>query len=175
MLSRAKQFLAAIGAKVTAADREFVAARLSPAEQALFFGMNLPDQRHALNVAYTALELAAGRSDVDEPLLAKAALLHDVGKARRDVSTWDKVLTVLLHKLAPGRARDWGRRGRGGRLQNFRHAVYIYFAHGDIGAARLAEAGADRRIADMARRHHQAAGPADSVELTLLRQADELN
>lgn len=175
MLNRIKQFYSAITAKITEQDREFVNAQLNTKEKALFFGMNMPDQRHVLNVAYTALHLAEGKSAVDKSLLVRCALLHDVGKVRGDVSTWDKVMTVLAHRFAPTWAHKWGRLGRAGRLDNLRHAFYIYFHHPARGAELLTQAGTDLQIINIVRKHHKPTSAEDCVELQLLKQADSLN
>lgn len=176
MLNRIKQVAAAVTAKLTEADRAFVAERLNTQEQALFYAMNVPDQRHALNVAGTAGRLAAQRRDgVDEKLLIKCALLHDVGKVKGDVSTWDKIITVVAHYFAPGWSRSWGRQGRGGPVANLRHAFYTYYNHPERGVALLAAAGAEDNLLDIVRRHHDAPADGEPVELTILREADNLN
>ncbi len=175
MWRRVRQFINALTAAVTPADEAFVAASLAAGEAGFFWAMHLPDQRHALNVAYTARRLAAGRDDVDLGLLTRCALLHDVGKVKGDVSTFDKTMTVIAHRLVPGWAEGWGRLGRGGRLANLRHAFHIYFRHGERGADMLAAAGVEAAVVDMVRRHHQPARAGDRPELTLLRQADEMN
>lgn len=173
MWRRVKQVVAALTASVTEADRAFVAENLDPAEQRLFFAMNVPDQYHALQVAYTARSLAAGRSDVDRGLLLKCALLHDVGKIKGDVSTFDKVAAVVAHRLAPGLAESWGRPGRGGKVDNLRHALHVYFHHPERSVALLAGVGDDERLTAIIRRHHQPPAVGEPPELTILRAADE--
>jgi putative nucleotidyltransferase with HDIG domain len=175
MPNRFKQVLAALTAKITAADREFIRENLKAEERSLFYGMNLPDQRHALNVAYTALALAQDRTGVNLELLVKSALLHDVGKVRGDVSTMDKILTVMIHKLAPGWSRGWGRFGRGTKLANLRHAVYIYFHHPERSAELLATVSVRQEILGIVRRHHEEPQDNEPVELAILRQADNLH
>lgn len=172
---RVKQFFAALTAKVTPADNAFVATHLDAAGQKLFYAMNLPDQRHALNVAYTARGLAAGRTGVDLELLTRAALLHDVGKEKGDVSTFDKTAAVVAHSLAPRWSAGWGRPGRGGKVANLRHAFHIYFHHPERGAAMLAAIGADPRIVAVVERHHRAPTPDEPPELAVLREADGLH
>jgi len=108
-------------------------------------------------------------------LLVRCALLHDVGKVRGDVSTWDKVLTVLAHQLAPNWAKQLGRYGKAGRLANIRHAFYIYFHHAERGAEMLTTAGADSQLISIIRRHHKGPNDEDSSELRILKQADSLN
>lgn len=173
MWRRAKQVFAALTAKMTAADREFVASWLTPAERALFFAMNLPDQCHALRVAHTARAIAAGREGVDAGLLTRCALLHDVGKVKGDVSTFDKTFAVLAHRFAPGIAQKWGRPGRGGRVANLRHALHVYFHHPERSAALLADIDGDERLIAIIRRHHLPRSPGEPAELTILRQADD--
>jgi putative nucleotidyltransferase with HDIG domain len=172
---RIKQFFAALTAEVTAADREFAVAWLCAAERALFYAMNLPDQYHALQVARTARRLAAGRADIDRELLVRSALLHDVGKVKGDVSTFDKTVAVLAHRLVPEKAEGWGRLGRGGRIANLRHALHVYFHHPARGAALVAAAGGDERLTDIIARHHQSPAAGDPPELALLREADALH
>lgn len=175
MSKRVKQFISALTAKITESDRQFVELNLENNEAVFFWQMNLPDQRHALNVAYTALELAADKEGVDQKLLLKCALLHDVGKVKGDVSTADKIITVILDKFIPCWARNWGRLGRGGKLANLRHAVYIYYNHAARGAAMLSAAGINGQEIKIIARHHEAPVVGEPPELRLLRQADSLN
>lgn len=152
----------------------FVKKQLTSLEAVLFWRMNVPDQRHALNVAYTAGRLAENQP-LDRCVLIKAALLHDVGKERGDVSTWDKIITVLADAALPAQARRWGRLGRGGKLDNLRHAFYIYFHHAARSAALLEETGTDFAVIELVRRHHEAPLEHDPPELQLLRAADQRN
>ena len=175
MWNRIKQVWSALTARLTPADRAFVAAHLNAREQALFWGMALPDQRHSLNVAYTALDLAAGRPAVDQPLLVRCALLHDVGKRRGDVSTLDKILTVAVYGLWPRGAAKIAAPGRGGRVQHIRHAFYLYRHHAAYSAALVRQAGTAPPAAEIINRHHAAPTPGEPPELTLLRQADGAN
>ncbi len=174
MLNRVKQVFAALTAKITDGDKEFVNGRLSVQEQALFWRMNLPDQRHALNVAYTVLDMAKNRPGIDKEILVKSALLHDVGKVKGDVSTADKIITVLAHKFVPQWAERWGRFGRGSNIDNLRHAFYIYFNHAGRGAEMLKEIGVDRRIVEIVRKHHKTPAECDPPELAILKAADNM-
>jgi len=167
--------IAALTAHITHEDRRFIAQHLDPAQAALFWQMNVPDQRHALNVAYTALKLAADEHRIDRDLLIRCALLHDVGKVKGDVSTADKIMTVILDKFAPHWARQWGRKGRGGKLANFRHAVYIYYNHAARGAAMLQAIGAGAKMVGIVAGHHEAPAAGEPPELGIIRRADSLN
>lgn len=175
MLKRVKQVVSALTAKITADDERFVKKYLNTKEQTLFWGMNLPDQRHVLNVAYTAVQLLKKEDRIDQNLLIKCALLHDVGKIKGDVSTADKIMTVIGHKVSAKWAKKWGRLGRGSKLQNIRHAFYIYFYHAQRSAEMLQGIGTLAPIVEIVRKHHKAPADQDPLELILLRQADDLN
>jgi len=172
---RVKQAVAALTARIDESDKGFVDKYLNKAQAALFWQMNLPDQRHALNVAYTARKLAADQADVDQQLLIKCALLHDVGKVKGDVSTADKIITVILDTFAAQWAKSWGKMGRGGKIDNLRHAVYIYYNHAARGAAMLRAAGLPQELIEIVARHHEAPVVGEPPELTLLKMADSLN
>ena len=183
---RVKQVMAALTARIEMVDRQFVAYHLNIREAGLFWRMNTPDQKHALNVARTAMELwnrlikeqataDVGLNPANRHLLLKAALLHDVGKVKGDISTIDKVLAVLADRFCSRAARRWSRAGRGGALDNLRHAFYVYYHHAARSAAMLEECGVETAVVDMVRRHHQQPQAGDPPELILLRQADDLH
>ncbi|MPN10188.1 hypothetical protein SDC9_157483 [bioreactor metagenome] len=175
MLTRIRQGLAAWTARITPEDHIFVENHLNAKEQGLFWRMNLPDQRHALNVAYTSKQLAAHQAGINQNLLLRCALLHDVGKVYGDVSTLDKIITVMAHKLAPQWAKQWGREGRGGKIRNLRHAFYIYFHHPARSASFLQAIGASPAEVEIIARHHKAPAKNDPPELGILREADNLH
>jgi putative nucleotidyltransferase with HDIG domain len=175
MFNRIKQVFAALTATITQKDRQFVDLYLDSKTQKLFWGMNLPDQRHVLNVAYTALQLAESHSKVNITLLIKCALLHDVGKCKGDVSTFDKIITVIGHWLLPNWTKKWGRLGRGSKLSNLRHAFYIYYYHANRSATMLQEIGESHQLVEIITKHHKTPVDNDPLELILLRKADNMH
>ena len=62
MIKRIRQFWRAIKAKLTVEDKVFIDKYLNDEEQKLFFAMRVYDQRHVLNVAYTAQKNYRARS-----------------------------------------------------------------------------------------------------------------
>lgn len=173
---RVKQFWAAITARITPEEADWVNCSLSKEEAQLFWRMNLPDRQHAIRVAHTAMRLAETESDeIDRRLLLRAGLLHDVGKVEGDVSTMDKVLTVLGHKFAPRMMKSWGREGRGSKIDNLRHACYVYFHHPQRGADFLRQIGEEDLLIELVLAHHTPARNGDSPMLELLRRADEMH
>ena len=172
ILQRGKQFFLALGAKVTAADEAFFTHWL-PERQAreLFLSQTAPDQKHALRVAYTAQQLARGKT-LDLPLLLRAALLHDTGRTAADMSTMGKVFAVILTKVF---SASWLKRKALKHRHKFLwHIIYIYYFHPQIGAEKLRQAGLLQE-AELVAGHHLPAAKNEPPELTILRQADNLN
>ena len=129
---RWRQFTAAVAARLTPEERSLVAVVLSPAELRLFERMPWHDQRHCLDV-YALLR----RGGYDDPLLLRAALLHDCGKVDDDgrpIPLPYYGLFVVLKWGAPA-LYAWAARDGRGPLRPF--AVHI--AH-DERSARMAEA-----------------------------------
>lgn len=173
MMQRIRQFIKAIHASINDADDRFLKAWLSEPEQSLFFQMSLPEQRHALDVAYTVQQLER-KTAVNKNILIRCALLHDVGKVRGDISTMAKVFAVLVDGFCPERARRWARAAKSGRGHDLRHALYVYFHHAELGREKLLALGLTE-LAEIVAKHHEAPAEDDPPELLLLRQADELN
>jgi putative nucleotidyltransferase with HDIG domain len=175
MWKRVKQFVRACFSHISSADRVFISEYLNSREQELFYGMSVPDQFHCRRVAADILRLAAGCNETDNRLLVRCALLHDVGRRQGDVGTLDKVFAVLLETISSPHARRWARQGRGNRLQNLRHALYVYYHHPQRSVALLHEVDATEELIRIVSAHHQEPVIGESVALQLLRQADDLN
>lgn len=172
MPGRVRQFIMAVTARLTDDDIDFVGARLKEDARRLFFSMSVPDQRHAINTARTALDMASGKP-VDEDLLARAALLHDVGRSAGDLGTFGKVFAVVVDSLFGRLSRQLGKESGGGKF-SIRRMLYIYYHHAEIGAARLSALGYHEE-ADIVKRHHETESGCDRPELIILRAADERN
>ncbi|MDU2064028.1 MAG: HD domain-containing protein [Sporomusaceae bacterium] len=174
---RIRQLTAALAAVLTAKDHQFVQEYLQVKERALFYQMNLPDQYHALQVAYSARRLAVSHTksrSIQLNLLIRAALLHDVGRLKGDVTTFDKIWTVLFDCFWEKRGRKWASQTALPR-DHWRRALYLHYCHGEVGADRLQRLGCDELLVALVRVHHQPPRETDSLELSLLRQADELH
>lgn len=143
--------------------------------------MNVFDQRHVLNTAYTAQQICdIERIELDRKLLIRACLLHDIARTSGDICIWDKVANVLLAHFAPQKAKAIARAAASlkNRHRDFFerrwYAVYIYYHHAQIGAAKLRSLGMDD-IAAVIEHHHDEEKHSDSPELCVLRRADSLN
>ncbi len=157
-VSRVRQFLAAITARVSADETAILQQHLDPSQRDLFRAMSAIDQRHCLDVFNTLLEQAHSDSD-----LLRAALLHDVGK--RGIRLWHRVAGVLmeafwpalLEKLAVNRPQSW--------LYGF----YIYRHHADLSAELAERSGCSSAIVELIREHHS---PSENEKAKALWEAD---
>ncbi len=155
---RARQFVAALGARVGAEELALVRQTLTPGEWRLFAAMPPYDQRHCLDVYHTLV--AAGQND---DLLLRAAIIHDCGKLDDDgrpmALGWYVVATVLkrvpaLYLIAARLLRP----------------IRLYAEHAWRGAQMAAAAGSPPELVAALRHYHD---PAPSGRAALLQWADE--
>jgi putative nucleotidyltransferase with HDIG domain len=156
---RIRQFVRAAGARPSAADLALLDRYLSPAEQRLFHATSPRDQDHHLRT----LQLLQRRGTPDATL-ARAALLHDVGKGY--IRLHERVVYVLLAAAAPALLRRLTRRPRRGLLG----ALYRTRHHAAAGASMLRSLGVEDRVLDLVARHHRPAG--GDAALCALIEAD---
>ena len=143
---------------------------MSPAQRELFYQFQENDQWHAYRVYSTLKE--TGQS---QPDLLAAALLHDVGKTKVNLSVWDRILIVITEHFNPEKAKSWGQ----GNLQSWKRPFVVRLRHAHWGAEMAHSAGSSALTIDFIR-HHQDPLPQDpkSIEdemLQLLQWADDLN
>ena len=167
IIKRIKQFFRAISAKLSADDNIYISTHLSPAEQKLFFAMDVVDQCHSLRVAYTIERFVIEDTQgVDRDFLIRCALLHDIGRVKGDMSLFGKVFVVLVSAFFPSFADSLELKGS--------HLLYIYRHHAEIGAKKLQDIGLYKEAKIIAR-HHSPSADSDPRELKLLRIADDKN
>ena len=131
---RLLQLFTALTARLTPKERALVAAVLSQAELRLFERMPQHDQRHCLDVYRLLL-----RGGYDDPLLLRAALLHDCGKVDdhgRPIPLLYYGLFVVLKRVAPA-LYAWAVRDGRGPL----HPFAIHATHDERSARMAAAAG----------------------------------
>lgn len=155
-LYRARQFFASLRPRIGEAERDEVAAYLTPAQLRLFQAMVGRDQRHCLDV-FQALR----RHGCDDPDLLAAALLHDVGKG--DVRLWHRVAYVLLAAVSPRLLLLLAATDR----PSWRGALARLHGHPERGAALVAAVGASDAVVRLIR-----GDPAEG-RLALLQAADD--
>jgi len=159
--SKVRQTRAHIAATVSAAERDGLAAWLTPAQLAVYDSMHVADRRHGLDVVATLR--SEGVTD-DEVLVA--GLLHDCGKG--DAGLVARVIWSLGEAYG-----GWVHRlgglvpGLGGTLERLR-------THAERSADLALAAGCSARTADLIR-YQDAPRAPDAEAGRLLKLADEAN
>lgn len=135
------------------AEQLEVAELLRAPEVDLFWGQPTHDQRHGLRAARVVLAERPERTD-----LARAALLHDVGKRGAGLGTLGRSLASASARLG----LPVTTRGRS------------YLDHARLGAEQLARAGSEDLVVEFARHHHDGGRPEPIGEgdWRLLMKAD---
>jgi hypothetical protein len=162
---RLGQFFAAVGARVAPDERALIVHLLDPGELLLFERMARFDQRHSLDVCHSLLR--GGHTD---PLLLRAALLHDCGKVANDGQTIPLLyygLFVILERFAPALYR-WSARSGRGLLWPFA----VHAAHGERSAWLAALAGSPPELVAILSDY---AAQRTNSYTAALRWADEQN
>jgi exopolyphosphatase/pppGpp-phosphohydrolase len=173
VLYRVRQFYLALRADADPRDLEQARSVLTPAQMALFTGMQSNERAHAMSV-YRQL-MVQGETSSD---LLAAALLHDVGKSLSPLRLWERVLIVLARAVFPAQSRRWGNLPAAG-LRGWRRAFVVAEQHPAWGAALAAEASASPRLVALIRLHQELpstdADPETRRLLSKLQAVDDNN
>jgi hypothetical protein len=158
---RVRQLLAALRARVRPEERALVARTLTPGELRLFDSMPTYDQRHCLDVHDTLAR--AGHAD---PLLLRAALIHDCGKVDDDGRPMHLgwyVAATLLKRIPSLYIAAAGPRSP-------LRPIRIYAEHAWHGARLAQAAGCPPAMVDAIRTYHD---PAPTGMAATLQWADQ--
>jgi hypothetical protein len=173
VLYRVRQFYLALRAATDPRDFEQARSVLTPAQMALFTGMQSNERAHAVGVYH---QLGA-QGETSSDLLA-AALLHDVGRSLSPLRLWERILIVLARAVFPAQSRRWGNLPAEG-LRGWRRAFIVAELHPAWGAALAAEAGASPRLVALIRLHQEVppteADPETRRLLSKLQAVDDNN
>lgn len=156
MLYRVQQFLQAIiPPKISSEELDWIHKKLPSSAQPLFYAQALPDQRHALDVAFDLNSLP--HTFVSENLLI-AALLHDCGKSRSPLKVWERIYIVLAQQ-AP--QRIWNALLRGPSFLS--SPLQVAKNHPRWGAEMAYKAGLDPEVVELIKFHHHPNYPAGRI------------
>lgn len=149
------------------------ASCLAPGERELFLAMGRYDLAHALAVA---------RRLADDPLLRRAALLHDAGKLRPELGVVTRWLYTCLELVTPSRLQRMGEGvdtgpGGGGVLERarvlprgWRRGLFVQLHHGEIAAEMLRELGSEAELVRLVGEHQ---GEPGDERARRLREVDD--
>lgn len=114
MLYRIKQFIWAIIYNYKELDIEYLNTYLNKDELELFSALSKIDKQHSIRVSKEALHILneeinnkeLKENDEFRNELAKAGLLHDIGKSEIPLNPFSKMLVVIIDKITKGEYRD---------------------------------------------------------------------
>ncbi|MDI6874137.1 MAG: hypothetical protein QME89_02295 [Actinomycetota bacterium] len=154
---------------------ERASAELTTEERRLFASMDRYDRAHSLAVASRLR---------DDPLLFRAALLHDCGKLTAELHLWVRwaytFLEVFMPRLLARLVKRVEKEARGKdvleRMRSlppgWRRGLYVQVHHGEVGAALLELAGSEEELVQLVREHQ--GEPRDERSRRLRRLDDAL-
>lgn len=173
---RARQFFLAVTSRVNTEDRDFAQKYLTIPETALFNQLPRDEQKHSIIVARKMLKIAHGpQADVDERVIAKVGLLHDIGKAAVKLGVMDRSFLVIMRRVFKVLYDKIAESGESPASGTFARKFYVHREHAGIGAALLKNAGTEGTIIQIIEHHDDKPKESDPIELFLLRKVDNAN
>lgn len=163
---RVKQFIWAIKSIVEEVDYKFVDKFLSIHERQLFNKLSKSDKHHSIRVSKDAIDIIEKSNyDVKLEKVAKAALLHDIGKIDAGLNIFEKSIMVILDKASKGKFKKYS---------NIKQ-VDIYYNHPEKGIDLLKKIDIyDKEFLDSIRYHHEV-DKSNNIILEIIRESDNRN
>jgi putative nucleotidyltransferase with HDIG domain len=149
-----RRFFAVLTARPLTAEEQVWVGGLLGDEAHLFWSQPAADQRHAADAARWVADRRPDRRD-----LARAALLHDIGKRHARLGPFGRTFATVASLLALRRPVRF----------------VAYRDHGPIGAEELRRGGVEDVVVAFARHHHgNRPGDVPTADWELLAEADHL-
>ena len=121
MIYRIKQAIWAISSNFKEIDYTYINKYLDKNEIILFNKLKRSEKYHCIRVCYDCLRInSENKLNIDEVVLAKLALLHDIGKIDYGLNLIEKSILVILNKITKGALKNFS---------NFK-SVDVYYNHG---------------------------------------------
>lgn len=143
MSYRVKQFIWAVTAEVTEAEKTYINEYLAPEEVQLFEQLKVYEQKHSIKVAQAMAQDAQAEDRINR---IRVGLLHDIGKIIYPIGPIRKSMMVLLHKFTKGRISRV-------RISDM---VKCYYEHPQLGYEILKKKGGyEQEFLEVIRDHHK--------------------
>jgi hypothetical protein len=175
-LYRSRQFWYAISTRTSPQDVELIKSVLTDPQIELFQRMQPSEQAHSLVVLKELLQ----RGEQNPDLLV-AALLHDVGKSRAPLRSWERVMIVVVGAICKDCIHEWGKMApeEGEDIQGWRRAFIVAEQHPAWGADLAAACGTSPLATALIARHQEqrlsGAKTEEDILLIKLQAVDDLN
>ncbi|MDV3429288.1 MAG: HDIG domain-containing protein [Bacillota bacterium] len=157
MIKRIRQFLICIFSSLNSQDIEYIDNKLDIDIKDIFLKLSKYEKKHSILVAQ-----AVEKEFKNDPDLAKAALLHDIGKTKYHINIIQKSLLVLFDRLTKGKLKKI----------TGNKSIYIFYNHGQMGYDILKNSGYNERILFIVKNHHNKNISSD--DLRIIRKFDDM-
>lgn len=164
MIYRIKQFIWALTAHITHSDEEFIMEYLNKNEINIFNEMSDMDKKHSINTARDVKEACISKK-INENMMIKVALLHDIGKSMYKMNVIEKSIVVLLNKFSKGNIKKYS---------NIK-CINIYYNHANIGYEILKKFDYSELFLFLIKNHHNSDIISNKEELDILQYCDKKN
>ncbi|GAA0086163.1 HD domain-containing protein [Clostridium sp. CTA-7] len=165
-LYRIKQFIWGFTSLFKDIDYDYINKFLSEDEIKIFNKLKHNDKHHCIRVCKDSIKMKEDFNiDVDINKLAKAALLHDVGKSKKHLSLIEKSVIVLLDKTTKGKIKKY----------NKVKQIDIYYNHPKIGLDMLKDFNYDKEFLQVVRYHHNKNKVNNNRILNIISTCDDKN
>jgi predicted HD phosphohydrolase len=154
---RVKQFIWGITARLSKDEISFINSYLNEKEKSLFFSLPVYEQVHSVKVAKRVLKECENK-ELQDKMLIKASLLHDIGKINSGLNLITKSILVLSDKMMPKLTRKFKRIS----------FVDAYYNHPEIAMDYLSKE--DNYIKYLIKNHHNTL--IHDEKLKILQDAD---
>ncbi|MGF7185095.1 putative nucleotidyltransferase with HDIG domain [Desulfitispora alkaliphila] len=173
MIYRLKQVRDALWGKLEPQDKKLVDKILTVEEKSYFYSLSLADQYHSIKVAKEAISIANVRNlNLDQNVIIRAGLLHDIGKSGFKITLIDRSLPVIITKISPilsKKIASWGN----GELIILR-GFYLYWNHYQLGVQIAEKLNLESNLRQVIKYHQEPVKAEDQLLLRLIKEADEL-
>lgn len=161
----------ALFGQLTKEDWQLVENNLSDWELKLFQRLDRADQHHSIQVAKIACSIVVDNPHIaiNQNLLIKASLLHDLGKIDLNLSLFERILPVVLTKIWPWLSIKLGQLTSNTSLLR---CFYVYWNHGEVGAKIAQQHHLPHAIIHVIAQHQGPAYQDDDYLLQVIKEAD---
>ena len=163
---RVKQFIWAAKSMVQKVDYTYANKFLNESEKQLFNKLTKTDKQHSIRVCKEAIKILDNET-MDKKLeistVAKAALLHDIGKTDYSLNIIEKSVLVILNRLTNGKLKKY---------DNIK-PIDSYYNHPQKGVNILKEFKVyDKEFLETIKYHHSTKNFESNKLLNIIRQSD---
>lgn len=168
LIYRIKQFYWALESLFIKDDFEILSKYLNSFELNLFMKTSKSERNHSIRVCKAAMKFIKdeGISNIDEYIMCKCALLHDIGKSQVKLNIFYKSIFVIINSITCGKFLKY----------NKNEKILNYYNHPQIGAKLLENINSkDPEVVDCVRYHHSKEMITKNMYLEILVMCDNCN